>query len=132
MTTNTTSGSPTTPPVDATAHALETFRSDRLRTVHNGTKAPLTFSGAEFDRRLAGLRSTMTRLGVDAVVLTDLLLTRDVLDQDLWDAFHARRHARATTVVEASNQLAQWQLDHVQGDIPGLMRSIAQLTSQPA
>ncbi|RBY90307.1 2-polyprenyl-6-methoxyphenol hydroxylase [Blastococcus sp. TBT05-19] len=68
----------------------------------------------------------------DAFALTDLLLTRDVLDQDLWDAFHARRHARATTVVEASNQLAQWQLDHVQGDIPGLMRSIAQLTSQPA
>ncbi len=68
----------------------------------------------------------------DAVVLAELLLDRDVLDQDLWDAFHARRYERARTVVDASNQLAQWQLDHVQGDIPGLMRSIAVLTSQPA
>src|SRR3954451_8854973 len=68
----------------------------------------------------------------DAAVLSDLLLTRAVLDQDLWDAFTERRFDRAKTVVEASNQLAQWQLDHVQGDIPSLMRSIAMLTSQPA
>ncbi|MGY1608944.1 FAD-dependent monooxygenase [Geodermatophilus sp. SYSU D00700] len=68
----------------------------------------------------------------DAYALTDLLLTRSALDQDLWDAFTARRFERATTVVDASNQLAQWQLDHVQGDIPGLMRSIAQLVAQPA
>jgi 2-polyprenyl-6-methoxyphenol hydroxylase-like FAD-dependent oxidoreductase len=68
----------------------------------------------------------------DAVVLAELLTDRDALDQDLWDAFHSRRLARARTVVEASNTLAQWQLDHVQGDIPGLMRSVAQLTSQPA
>jgi len=68
----------------------------------------------------------------DAAVLGELLTGRSTLDQDLWDAFHARRLPRARTVVEASNQLAQWQLDHVQGDIPGLMRSIAILTSQPA
>ncbi|MGY1653955.1 FAD-dependent oxidoreductase [Geodermatophilus sp. SYSU D01119] len=68
----------------------------------------------------------------DAVVLAELLVERSALDQDLWDAFHARRVGRARTVVDASNQLAQWQLDHVQGDIPALMRSIAQLTSQPA
>ena len=68
----------------------------------------------------------------DAVVLTELLLDRDALDQDLWDAFHARRFDRARTVVDASNQLAQWQIDHVRGDIPGLMRAVAQLTSQPA
>ena len=68
----------------------------------------------------------------DAVVLAELLTERDVLDQDLWDAFTARRFQRAKTVVDASNQLAQWQLDHVQGDIPSLMRSIAMLTSQPA
>ena len=68
----------------------------------------------------------------DAVVLAELLLERDALDQDLWDAFHTRRLDRARTVVDASNQLARWQIDHVQGDIPGLMRSIAQLTSQPA
>jgi 2-polyprenyl-6-methoxyphenol hydroxylase-like FAD-dependent oxidoreductase len=68
----------------------------------------------------------------DAVVLTELLTDRAVLDQDLWDAFHARRYDRAKTVVQASNQLAQWQLEHVRGDIPGLMRSVAVLTSQPA
>ena len=68
----------------------------------------------------------------DAAVLGELLLQRPALDQDLWDAFHARRYERAKTVVDASNQLAQWQLDHVQGDIPALMRSIAALTSQPA
>jgi 2-polyprenyl-6-methoxyphenol hydroxylase-like FAD-dependent oxidoreductase len=68
----------------------------------------------------------------DAVVLAELLTEGDVLDQDLWDAFHARRYERAKTVVDASNQLAQWQLEHVQGDIPSLMRSIAMLTSQPA
>jgi 2-polyprenyl-6-methoxyphenol hydroxylase-like FAD-dependent oxidoreductase len=68
----------------------------------------------------------------DAVVLAELLTQRDTLDQDLWDAFHARRYERAKTVVDASNQLAQWQLEHVQGDIPSLMRNIAILTSQPA
>ncbi|MGY1602204.1 FAD-dependent oxidoreductase [Geodermatophilus sp. SYSU D00815] len=68
----------------------------------------------------------------DAVVLAELLTERDALDQDLWDAFHARRFERAKTVVDASNQLCQWQLEHVQGDIPGLMRSIAMLTAQPA
>jgi 2-polyprenyl-6-methoxyphenol hydroxylase-like FAD-dependent oxidoreductase len=68
----------------------------------------------------------------DAVVLAELLTERDALDQDLWDAFMARRYERAKTVVDASNQLAQWQLDHVQGDIPSLMRTIAILTSQPA
>ncbi len=68
----------------------------------------------------------------DAVVLAELLTERDTFDQDLWDAFMARRFERAKTVVDASNQLAQWQLEHVQGDIPSLMRSIAMLTSQPA
>jgi 2-polyprenyl-6-methoxyphenol hydroxylase-like FAD-dependent oxidoreductase len=68
----------------------------------------------------------------DAVVLAELLTERVALDQDMWDAFHVRRFERAKTVVDASNQLAQWQLDHVQGDIPSMMRSIAMLTSQPA
>src|SRR3954462_7526025 len=68
----------------------------------------------------------------DAVVLAELLTQRGALDQDLWDAFTARRFERAKTVVDASNQLAQWQLEHVQGDVPSLMRSIAMLTSQPA
>jgi 2-polyprenyl-6-methoxyphenol hydroxylase-like FAD-dependent oxidoreductase len=68
----------------------------------------------------------------DAVVLAELLVERDALDQDLWDAFHARRFDRAKTVVDASNQLAQWQLEHAQGDIPSLMRTVAMLVSQPA
>jgi 2-polyprenyl-6-methoxyphenol hydroxylase-like FAD-dependent oxidoreductase len=68
----------------------------------------------------------------DAAVLGELLTTRPALDQDLWDAFRDRRFDRARTVVDASNQLARWQLDHVQGDIPALMRAIAQLTSRPA
>jgi 2-polyprenyl-6-methoxyphenol hydroxylase-like FAD-dependent oxidoreductase len=68
----------------------------------------------------------------DAAVLGQLLVERDALDVELWDAFHDRRVERARTVVEASNQLAQWQLDHVQGDIPSLMRTVAQLVSQPA
>ena len=68
----------------------------------------------------------------DAVVLAELLTERDALDQNLWDAFHARRYERAKTVVDASNQIARWQLDHVQGDVPGVLRSIAMLTSQPA
>jgi 2-polyprenyl-6-methoxyphenol hydroxylase-like FAD-dependent oxidoreductase len=68
----------------------------------------------------------------DAVVLAELLVQRDALDPDLWDAFHARRFERAKTVVDASNQLARWQLEHVQGDIPGLMRTVAMLVSQPA
>jgi 2-polyprenyl-6-methoxyphenol hydroxylase-like FAD-dependent oxidoreductase len=68
----------------------------------------------------------------DAVVLAELLVQGATLDQDLWAAFTARRYERAKTVVDASNSLAQWQLDHVQGDIPALMRSIAALTSQPA
>ena len=68
----------------------------------------------------------------DAVVLAELLTERTTLDQGLWDAFTARRYDRAKTVVDASNQLAQWQLEHVLGDIPSLMRSIAMLTSQPA
>jgi 2-polyprenyl-6-methoxyphenol hydroxylase-like FAD-dependent oxidoreductase len=68
----------------------------------------------------------------DARALTDLLVSRATLDQSLWDAFHARRIDRATAVVDASNQLAQWQLDHIQGDAPGLFMRIAEIVSQPA
>ncbi|HEY7814419.1 MAG TPA: FAD-dependent monooxygenase, partial [Nakamurella sp.] len=51
----------------------------------------------------------------DATVLTELLLSCDSLDDALWAAFTARRFDRAKTVVEASCQLGQWQLDHEQG-----------------
>lgn len=68
----------------------------------------------------------------DAAVLAELLLTNDVLDDNLWDAFTARRYERAKTVVEASNQVGQWLLDHEQGDVPGLVRRIGDLVSRPA
>jgi 2-polyprenyl-6-methoxyphenol hydroxylase-like FAD-dependent oxidoreductase len=68
----------------------------------------------------------------DAAVLTELLIATDAVDDSLWDAFTARRFDRAKTVVDASNQLAQWLLDHERGDVPGLMRSIAVLVSKPA
>ncbi|MDQ0573909.1 FAD-dependent oxidoreductase [Agromyces albus] len=69
----------------------------------------------------------------DALVLSELLLSRDAIDQSLWDAFHARRLPRATQVVEASVQLGQWQIDHEQdADVPGLVRRIAMLVSEPA
>jgi 2-polyprenyl-6-methoxyphenol hydroxylase-like FAD-dependent oxidoreductase len=68
----------------------------------------------------------------DAAVLAELLLAHDAVDAGLWDAFHARRFDRAKAVVDASNQLAQWLIDHERGDVPGLMRRIATLVSEPA
>ncbi|QCU78914.1 M24 family metallopeptidase [Citricoccus sp. SGAir0253] len=43
---------------------------ERLKTLHNGEKQQLTFSDAEFERRLAGLRQIMAAKGLDAVILT--------------------------------------------------------------
>jgi 2-polyprenyl-6-methoxyphenol hydroxylase-like FAD-dependent oxidoreductase len=68
----------------------------------------------------------------DAAVLAELLLERTALDDALWHAFTARRFERAKTVVDASNQLAQWLLDHEQGDVPGLAARVTALVSQPA
>jgi 2-polyprenyl-6-methoxyphenol hydroxylase-like FAD-dependent oxidoreductase len=68
----------------------------------------------------------------DAAVLTELLTSRPALDDELWAQFTARRYERAKTVVEASNQLGQWLLDHEQGDVPGLIGRVAALLSQPA
>jgi 2-polyprenyl-6-methoxyphenol hydroxylase-like FAD-dependent oxidoreductase len=68
----------------------------------------------------------------DAAVLAELLISADRLDEQLWAAFTARRFERAKTVVEASNQLGQWLLDHVRGDVPALMGRISALVSVPA
>lgn len=68
----------------------------------------------------------------DAAVLTELLLSSAAVDDALWAAFTARRFNRAKTVVEASCQLAQWQLDHEQGDVMALMASITALLMEPA
>jgi len=69
----------------------------------------------------------------DALVLTELLTSRDAVDQGLWDEFHARRLPRATAVVEASVQLGQWQIDGDRdADAGGLIFGIAQKMAQPA
>jgi 2-polyprenyl-6-methoxyphenol hydroxylase-like FAD-dependent oxidoreductase len=69
----------------------------------------------------------------DALVLTELLTARTAVDQELWDAFHARRLPRATAVVEASSQLAQWQIDGDRdADAGALIFGIAQQMAQPA
>lgn len=67
----------------------------------------------------------------DAAVLAELLLTADRLDQTLFDAFMDRRHGRVKAVVEASLQLARWQLDHTpDADVPGLMGRIAAMVTE--
>lgn len=68
----------------------------------------------------------------DSAVLTELLLSRETVDDTLWAEFIARRFSRAKTVVDASNQLCQWLLDHEQGDVPGLIARVTALVSQPA
>jgi 2-polyprenyl-6-methoxyphenol hydroxylase-like FAD-dependent oxidoreductase len=69
----------------------------------------------------------------DALVLTELLTTRDAVDEALWADFHARRLPRAAAVVEASVQLGQWQLDRDrEADAGGLIFGIAQQMAQPA
>lgn len=69
----------------------------------------------------------------DAFVLTELLTSRDRIDQSLWDEFHERRIPRAQAVVEASVQLGQWQIDGDRdADAGGLIFGIAQKMAQPA
>ena len=40
--------------------------------LHNGEKAPMIFSRAEYDRRLTGLRAIMAEQGIEATVLTSM------------------------------------------------------------
>lgn len=69
----------------------------------------------------------------DAAVLGELLTSADTVDDQLWRDLTARRLERARVVVDSSVQLGQWQIDHVRdADVPGLMRSVAMLVSQPA
>ena len=53
-----------------TASAATVADLERLKVLHNGSKVPLTFSDAEFERRLDGLRAVMAEKELDAVVLT--------------------------------------------------------------
>ncbi|MEU2349546.1 FAD-dependent monooxygenase [Modestobacter sp. NPDC049651] len=68
----------------------------------------------------------------DAMVLSELLLAAPAVDDALWDRFTERRHARVQTVVDGSVTLARWQLEHVQGDLPGLMGRVQAVIAQPA
>lgn len=69
----------------------------------------------------------------DALVLSELLAAREDVDQSLWDAFHERRLPRAQAVVEASVQLAQWQIEgNRDADAGGLIFGVAQKMAQPA
>lgn len=43
---------------------------ERTKVLHNGEKVPLTFSDAEMERRLKGLREIMAHQSLDAVILT--------------------------------------------------------------
>ncbi len=62
--------STTTLPAAGTSTASSVSELERLKVLHNGEKQPLTFSDAEFERRLAGLRRIMSEKELDAVVLT--------------------------------------------------------------
>ena len=57
-----------------TYHTTEIITQSRpdFFTFHNGEKAVLPFSMAEYDRRLAGLRAIMAKEDVEAVVLTSM------------------------------------------------------------
>jgi 2-polyprenyl-6-methoxyphenol hydroxylase-like FAD-dependent oxidoreductase len=67
----------------------------------------------------------------DASVLAELLLARGRVDQELFDAFTARRLERVRTVVESSVQLARWQLDGVRdADVPGLMGRVSAMVGE--
>jgi creatinase len=56
--------------IDTSAAVTSVTELERLKVLHNGAKAPLTFSDAEFERRLSGLREIMAEKELDAVVLT--------------------------------------------------------------
>ncbi len=59
----------------------------------------------------------------DARVLSQLLTTGADWGDDLLSRYHRRRIDRVRTVVDASVQIGQWQLDGVRGDVPGLLRT---------
>jgi 2-polyprenyl-6-methoxyphenol hydroxylase-like FAD-dependent oxidoreductase len=69
----------------------------------------------------------------DALVLAELLTTREEWDDDLLRAYYARRIDRVRMVVDASVQLGQWQLDGVRdADAPGLItRTFTALKERP-
>ncbi|WP_128377251.1 FAD-dependent oxidoreductase [Streptomyces cavernae] len=57
----------------------------------------------------------------DAWVLAQLLTSGSAWDEELLTRYYERRIDRVRTVVDASLQIGQWQLDGVRGDVPGLI-----------
>ncbi|WP_460073077.1 FAD-dependent monooxygenase [Streptomyces sp. YKOK-I1] len=71
----------------------------------------------------------------DALVLTELLVSRDKVDQDLFDDFMARRFERARTVVKSSVELCDVVRDPDPAraaDAFSIMGRVVPLLSQPA
>ncbi|BBC31802.1 2-polyprenyl-6-methoxyphenol hydroxylase [Streptomyces graminofaciens] len=69
----------------------------------------------------------------DASVLAEMLTGGRAWGDELFQAFYERRITRVRTVVEASVQLGQWQLDGVRdADVPGLIgRTMTMLKELP-
>lgn len=69
----------------------------------------------------------------DALVLAELLTSRESWDEQLLQDYYERRIARVRPVVDASVQLGQWQLDGVRdADVPGLIvRTLGPLKERP-
>jgi 2-polyprenyl-6-methoxyphenol hydroxylase-like FAD-dependent oxidoreductase len=68
----------------------------------------------------------------DTYVLAELLTSAEDWDDALFQRYYERRIPRVRTVVEASVQIGQWQLDGVRGDVPGLMsRAMHLLEARP-
>ncbi|MEV6766271.1 FAD-dependent oxidoreductase [Streptomyces sp. NPDC051105] len=57
----------------------------------------------------------------DAWVLSQLLTSGAAWDDELLTRYYERRVERVRTVLEASVQIGQWQLDGERGDVAGLM-----------
>jgi 2-polyprenyl-6-methoxyphenol hydroxylase-like FAD-dependent oxidoreductase len=58
----------------------------------------------------------------DALVLAELLTSGRDWDDELFQSYYERRLPRVRTVVEASVQIGQWQLDGMRdADVPGLI-----------
>ncbi|MFI7300709.1 FAD-dependent oxidoreductase [Streptomyces sp. NPDC050121] len=68
----------------------------------------------------------------DALVLAELLTSGRDWDDELFHSYYERRIPRVRTVVDASVQLGQWQMDAVHGDMSGLIgRSMTFLKALP-
>jgi 2-polyprenyl-6-methoxyphenol hydroxylase-like FAD-dependent oxidoreductase len=68
----------------------------------------------------------------DALVLCEILARESEITDAVWEEFTSRRLERARTIIEASLQIGRWQLNHEQGDVPGVIGRIAALASVPA